>query len=45
MKDATKTIIELAMNNDDQVDPQIADFITKALSGEIPQSTDPSEFQ
>ncbi|MDQ8195692.1 helix-turn-helix domain-containing protein [Coraliomargarita sp. SDUM461004] len=36
MKEATKSIIELAINNDDQVDPQIVEFIMMALAGNLP---------
>ena len=37
MKESTKTIIELAISNDDQVDCQIARLIKNALNGSLPE--------
>ena len=39
MKEATKTIIELAIKNDEQVDSQVANVITKALKGQLPEKS------
>ncbi|MDP0495293.1 MAG: helix-turn-helix domain-containing protein [Verrucomicrobiota bacterium JB024] len=36
MKEATKTIIELAINNDDQIDARVAETIKQALVGKLP---------
>lgn len=38
MKEATKTIIKLAIKSDDQVDSRFAEFITMALDGSLPES-------
>lgn len=40
MKETTKTIIELAVKNDDQVDSRIAELITKVLEGSFSEVTD-----
>jgi len=38
VKEATKTIIKLAIKSDDQVDSRFAEFITTALDGSLPES-------
>lgn len=38
MKEATKAIIELTINNDDEIDSQIAELILNALQGHLPTS-------